>query len=104
MTIEELWNNLKPILEKQEDDIKEIKEQIKDIPDMKEQIYEMKERICEIKEQIKIIPEIKEQIHIIKNINLTAIINNQTKLFEKLDVYEKQNELEHKKFEYKIAN
>ena len=135
MTTEELWNNLKVILERQENDIKEIKAQMKnlleeEIPEMKKQIAEIpkmkaqienlvekeipeiKEQIAEIPEmkaQIKNlveneIPEIKTQIHNIKDVNLVTIIKNQTSIMEKLDEYIKQNDEDHKKFEYRIAN
>ena len=120
MTTEELWNNLKTVLERKENDIKEIKAQMKnllekEIPEMKAQIENLVEReipqmkkqiaeIPEIKEQTAEIPEIKTQIHNIKDVNLVTIIKNQTSIMEKLDTYIKQNDEDHKKFEYRIAN
>ena len=105
MTTEELWNNLKVILERQENDIKEIKIQIAEIPEMKVQIRNLVENeIPQMKKQLEEIPEMKKQIHNIKDVNLVAIIKNQTTIMEKLDKYIKQNEDEHKKFEYRITN
>ena len=62
---------------------------------------------------------IKDQIHMIKDVNMASLINNNNKtkqelketiketehrLNQKLDKYLEKNEVEHKKFEYQIAN
>lgn len=149
MTIEKLWQNLKPLLQKVdkiENDMQETKEELGEKMSQMEARFEkrtnqleertnqlevkleertnqleekLEERTAQLQKQFEEktnqlqgeINNIKEDIHEIKDVNMAQMINLQTQVIKelretnkKLDKYINENEVEHKKFEYKIAN
>ena len=82
-----------------------------DIGGLKEDVCGLKEDVAGLKEDVAVL---KERLDIVTQINLPQILLEQTRmgqeqkqqfkqLNEKIDSYIQKNEVEHKKFEYKIA-
>ncbi len=98
MTIDELWQNLKPIINKIENKVDKLDNKVDNIED----------KVDKLEIEVK---EIKGEMHTIQDINMTSLIKLQMqtiqeikKTNQKLDKYIQKNEVEHKKFEYQIAD
>ena len=126
MTIDELWQNLQPYLM----DIRTLKEDVatlkEDVAYLKGEVATMKEDIAYLKNEVAIlkddvydlkvksqsfesdIKELKENMYAVKEANLPNILKYQMEMREELvdmiKKYMEQNEIEHKKFDYKISN
>ena len=133
MTIEDLWQNLQPYLidirtlkedvaylkgevATMKEDIAELKERVtnleqdvktlkEDVATLKEDVYDLKVKSQSFESDIK---ELKENMYAVKEVNLPNILKHQmemrNELVDMIKKYMEQNEIEHKKFDYKISN
>lgn len=132
MTIDELWNNLKPIvdnLERKVDKLEPLVGKVEKleplvgkvdkleplvgkVDNLENEVKEIKSQVTEIQGNVQ---EIRKDIHKIETVNMTILITEQASVREelkeaerrinqKMDKYLEKNEVEHKKFEYEIAN
>ena len=105
MTIDELWQNLQPYLM----DIRTLKEDISylkgEVATLKDDVYDLKVKSQNFESDIK---ELKENMYAVKEVNLPNILKYQmemrAELVDMIKKYMEQNEIEHKKFDYKISN
>ncbi len=133
MTIDELWQNLQPYLMDirtlKEDvailkeNVAELKERVtnleKDVKELKEDVAYLKGEVATLKDDVydlKVksqsfesdIKELKENMYAVKEVNLPNILKYQmemrAELVDMIKKYMEQNEIEHKKFDYKISN
>ena len=140
MTVDELWKNLKPFMEKVleeisilKSDVSILKEKVStleedvsilksDVSTLKSDVSILKEKVSALEEDVSILKSdvsilksdvstLKTDMHAVKDVNMTKLITIQLetrrdieKLSKKLDESIEKNELDHKKFEYQIAN
>ncbi len=105
MTVDELWEKLKPFMEKVLEEISILKS---DVSILKEKVSALEEDVSTLKSDVS---TLKTDMHAVKDVNMTKLITIQLetrkdieKLNKKLDESIEKNELDHKKFEYQIAN
>ena len=121
MTVEELWNNLKPLVEKV-DNLEGIFDNLEGRFDnlegevnglntefggfkgmfnrLENKVDNLSLDVKEIKNEVR---EINNEVHK-NNINITALLTGQEKIRQELAKRTEENSVEHKKFEYQIAN
>ena len=128
MTIEELWQNLKPMvnkLEKKVDGLEnkvdkleplvgkvdELENKVDKLEPLVEKVDGLENKVDKLEPLVDEVHDMKEMMHEIKDVNMTSMIKLQMetmqeirKTNQKLDQYLEKNEVEHKKFEYEIAN
>ena len=118
MTIEQLWKNLEPLVGKVEK-LEPLFGKVEKLEPKIGKIDSLELLVKEIKDQVYVI---QGQLHGIKDVNMTSMIKEQSKTREdikevkhtvenmeksfnqKIDRYLQKDEVEHKKFEYEIAN
>lgn len=154
MTIEELWQNLKPLVDNIETKVNKLQPLVGEVSELKTKVNRLEPLIGEVSElkakvdkleplvgevselkakvskleplvgkvdslEIKVnkleplvdeVHEMKKELHRYGTTNMTILINQQTEFSkqlkqtnEKLDKYLQKNEVDHKKFEYEIA-
>lgn len=103
MTVEELWQNLKPLISK----VDNLESKVDKLEPLVGKVSNLETEVYGIKESIH---DMEGSIHQIKDVNMTTLIKLQTETIQeikatnkKLDNYIQQNEVKHKEFEYKIA-
>ena len=97
MTIEDLWNNLKPLV----DNLKEKVDNLEGrFDNMENKFDNLSLDVKEIKNEVK---EINSEVHK-NNVNITALLTGQENIRQELSRKAQENIVEHKKFEYQIAN
>ncbi len=131
MTIDELWQNLKPLIGKVdnlenkvdrleplvgkvdnlEKKVDKLEPLVGKVDNLEKKVDKLEPLVGKVDNLEKEVHEIKECIHEIKDVNMTSMIKLQMETIqeiketnEKLDKYIQKNEVEHKKFEYEIAN
>ncbi len=108
MTIEELWENLKAIVNNLENKMDNLQSKVDKLESKVDNLEPLIGKIDNLENEVH---DIKENIHQIKDVNMTSMIKLQMDMHkelketnQKLDKYLEKNEVEHKKFEYEIAN
>lgn len=133
MTVDELWKNLKPFMEKVLEEISILKSDVSilksDVSILKEKVSALEEDVSTLKSDVSTLKSdvstlksdvstlksdvstLKTDMHAVKDVNMTKLITIQLetrkdieKLSKKLNESIEKNELDHKKFEYQIAN
>ena len=121
MTIEELWQNLKPMVNKLENKVDGLEKKVDKLEPLVGKVDKLENKVDKLEPLVgKVdklealvdeVHDMKEMMHEIKDVNMTSMIKLQMetmqeirKTNQKLDQYLEKNEVEHKKFEYEIAN
>lgn len=107
MTIEELWKNLQPLMGK----IDNLETKVEKLEPLVGKVENLEKKVDKLEPLVGEVHGLKEEVHRIGTTNTTILINQQTAFSnqlketnEKLEQYLEKNEVEHKRFEYEIAN
>ena len=117
MTIDELWQNLKPLIGKVDKleplvgKVDNLETKVNRLEPLVGKVDNLEMKVDRLEPLVEEVRELKNEVHKIGTTNMTTLINQQTsfskqqrEMNEKLDKYLDKNEVEHKKFEYEIAN
>lgn len=120
MTVDELWKNLKPIVNNLEDKVDNLECKVDNLEPLMGKVEKLEplvgkvdtieKKVENLEPLVGEVHDIKASLHQIKDVNMTSMIKLQMetmqeikKANQKLDQYLDKNEVEHKKFEYEIA-